>query len=58
MKITNELMDTIATYMDDEIREKIHNEYAPCSNEYFIEKYIEQDPAFNELLQREFRIEL
>ena len=51
-------MDTIATYMDDEIREKIHNEYAPCSNEYFLEKYIEQDSAFNELLQREFRIEL
>ena len=33
--MTNELMDMIVPYMDDGIREDLHNEIAPCTNEYF-----------------------
>lgn len=37
--ISNELMNKIATYMDDELREQTHYEVAPCSNEVFITTY-------------------
>ena len=30
-ELTQNLMDTIAVYMDDEIREKVHFELAPCT---------------------------
>lgn len=28
-----------STYMDDEIREEVHRELAPCTNEEFMEEY-------------------
>lgn len=34
-------MDTIANYMDDEIREQVHNEMAPCGEQEFIDRYCE-----------------
>lgn len=57
-KLTQELLDTIATYMDDEIREDVHVELAPCTPEKFLRRYVELDPDFKELLKAEFRIEL
>ena len=41
--------DTIASYMDDDIREQIHGELAPCTEKVFWERYIELDPE-NEIL--------
>ena len=35
-KITDADMHDISGYMDDEIREAIHAQLAPCSNEEFI----------------------
>ena len=57
-KLTQELLDTIATYMNDEIREDVHVELAPCTPEEFLRRYVELDPDFKELLKTEFRIEL
>lgn len=57
-KLTDELMEMIATYMDDEIRERVHFEIAPCTNEEFVKRYVELDPDFEELLSSEFGIEL
>lgn len=37
--ISNELMENIASYMDDELREQTHFAVAPCSNEVFITVY-------------------
>lgn len=37
--ISNELMNNIASYMDDELREQTHFAVAPCSNEVFITEY-------------------
>ena len=51
-------MDTIASYMDDEIREDLHDEIAPCTPEEFLKSYLERDPDFEELLKNEFSIEL
>lgn len=35
-------MENIATYMDDELREKVHSKEAPCSNEHFLVAYYEE----------------
>ena len=51
-------MGTIASYMMDEIREDLHQEIAPCSNEEFINKYLERDPEFSKILESEFEIEV
>lgn len=56
--ISNELMDTISIYMNDEIREKVHFELAPCTHEEFLKRYMELDPDFEQLLYKEFRIEM
>ena len=56
--VSQELMDTIATYMDDEIREELHLRLAPCTPEEFISAYLEKDPKFSVLLKSEFSIEL
>lgn len=52
------LLDNIATYMDDEKREEIHNEFAPCEPIVFLKEYLKIDPDFEALLNSEFSIEL
>lgn len=56
-KLTQNLMNTIAVYMDDEIREKVHFELAPCEPEEFLKWYLELDPDFEDVLKSEFSIE-
>lgn len=53
-KITDKDMAAIASYMQDDIREEVHAEKAPCTNEEFLEAYLERDPAFQDLLEVEF----
>lgn len=57
-KISNKTMDTIASYMNDEIREELHFKLAPCSNRTFLNEYCKRDPGFEELLKNEFDIVL
>lgn len=33
--------DVVVNYMDDEIREELHNEIAPCDEQAFINAYCE-----------------
>lgn len=42
--------DVICSYMDDEIRERVHTEMAPCTEMEFLTRYLELDPGFDELL--------
>lgn len=37
-------LDTMADYMDDDAREAVHNELAPCSDIEFLERYLEIAP--------------
>lgn len=53
-----EVYDTIVTYMRDDIREDLHMDMCPCSNDSFLRAYCEMDPQFEELLEQEFGIEL
>lgn len=52
--ITDKIMNAIASYMDDDIRETVHLELAPCTNEEFLARYLELDSEFIDLLKNEF----
>ena len=57
-ELKQELMDNIATYMDDDIREDLHFKLAPCEPEMFLREYVKRDLKFERLLWEEFRIEM
>lgn len=49
--------EAIVSYMDDDIREALHAELAPCTNTEFLDKYLEEDPDFKDnIIKGEFRI--
>lgn len=50
--------DAIVNLMDDDIREKVHFEMAPCTEEAFLKRYLQLDPDFENVLQTEFGIEM
>lgn len=52
-----DLWDSIVVCMDDDKRETVHFELAPCSEKEFLESYIELEPEFERLLAEEFSIE-
>lgn len=57
--ISNELMENIASYMDNDLREETHFEVTPCSNEVFITEYYntassELKIALEDILSGEF----
>ena len=56
--INNKLMDAIATYMDNDIREELHFKFAPCSPKKFLQEYIKRDHGFVQVLESEFSIAL
>lgn len=58
MKVTQKEMDVIATYMDDDLREQICSELAPCEPGEFLTRYCELVPEFGNLLKDEFLVEL
>lgn len=57
-EISQNLMDAIAVYMDDDIREKLHAELAPCSPEKFLTEYLRRVPSFEKVLEDGFSIEV
>lgn len=47
--IENGLYDAAVNLMDDEIREEIHAELAPCTEEEFLEEYMKRhEEKYNE----------
>ena len=57
-KVEDKTMDAIVVLMDSDLREKVHFEIAPCSNEEFLKRYCELNPQFESVLKSEFSIEL
>lgn len=39
------IWETVANFMDDETREKVHAELAPCDKLEFLERYLEIAPS-------------
>lgn len=61
--ISNELMENIVSYMDDDLRERTHFEVSPCSYEIFITEYYNNAPAklkraLEDVLSDEFGLDL
>lgn len=54
----NKNWDAIVNLMDDDIREKVHFERAPCTEEAFLQRYLQLDSDFENVLQTEFGIEM
>lgn len=50
----NYYWNAITGYMNDDLREQVHAELAPCSPKDFLARYLELDPDFRELLDDEF----
>lgn len=48
--------DAIVEHMNDNIREEVHNEFAPCSKAKFLIEYCKRDKRFPDFLWREFEI--
>ena len=46
--------ESIVPYMDDDIREDVHNDLAPCTREEFLEEYLKRDPGLQDVLDSEF----
>lgn len=51
-------LDEIAGYMNDEIREQVHAELAPCTPDEFLTRYLQLDCELINLLLSEFNIEI
>lgn len=43
-ELLDKVWDGVAGLMDDDTREKVHCEMAPCSNLDFLRRYLELDP--------------
>lgn len=52
--MTNYYWEAIVNYMDDDIREQVHAELAPCTKAEFMARYCELDHSFKELITGEF----
>ena len=50
----NYYWDAITSYMNDDLREQVHAELAPCSPKDFLARYMELDTDFQDLLDDEF----
>ena len=48
----------IAEYMDDCLREYIHFHYSTCTPGEFLREYIKREPSFEDVLKREFSVEV
>lgn len=53
-KVLNSHWDVVVSLMDNEKRERVHYEMAPCNNEEFLSRYLELDPEFEDILNSEF----
>lgn len=54
--LTEKDMEVIANYMDDALREQLHQELVPCSPAKFVDAYVQADPDFEDVLNNELNI--
>ena len=57
-EITEKILENVSYYMDNDIREQVHFELAPCKTVEFLKRYIELDPRFKNVLKLEFNINI
>lgn len=47
-----------AELMNESLREKVHAELAPCTNDQFVQRYCQLDPSFADTMYGEFNIDV
>lgn len=57
-EITCSDMDIISGYMDECLREYVGFHYSTCTPEKFLREYIKWEPSFEDVLKREFSVEV
>jgi hypothetical protein len=57
-ELSQDELDVIATYMDDDIRESVAFDLAPCTPNQFLREYVSRHEQFEELLKSEFGVEI
>lgn len=50
----NRYWDAITVYMNEDIREQVHAELAHCTAKEFLDRYLELDPDFQDILDAQF----
>lgn len=56
-KVLDSAMPLLVVIMNTDIREKVHDELAPCTNEEFIVRYLEYDPSFKTIYEEVMKCE-
>lgn len=57
-EVTCSDMDIISEYMNDCLREYVEFHFSPCTPEKFLLEYIKREPSFEDVLKREFSVEV
>ena len=56
-ELNRDQFNAVCNLMNDEIREQVNSEVAPCSNRRFIKHYLDLDPDFAQVLDEEFSVD-
>lgn len=56
--ISADVLLQAAGLMNDSLREKVHAELAPCTNDQFVQRYCQLDPGFADTMYDEFKIDV
>lgn len=56
--ISADVLLQAAELMNESLREKVHAELAPCTNDQFVQRYCQLDPGFADTMYSEFNIDV
>lgn len=56
--ISADVLLKAAGLMNESLREKVHAELAPCTNDQFVQRYCQLDPGFADTMYGEFNIDV
>lgn len=56
--ISADVLLQAASLMNETLREKVHAELAPCTNDQFVQRYCQLDPSFADTMYDEFKIDV
>ena len=56
--ISADVLLQAAGLMNESLREKVHAELAPCTNDQFVQRYCQLDPSFADTMHKEFNIDV
>lgn len=56
--ISADVLLQAAGFMNESLREKVHAELAPCTNDQFVQRYCQLDPSFADTMYGEFNIDV